>query len=207
MKADSAGTNHEEQCSDDVVEERETISRILAGEKHRYGTLVDRYQRRLYWSCLRMLDDPDEAEDVVQETFVRAYEKLTSYEPQYRFYTWVYSIARNRCLNLLRRRKAWGFVSLSSSSQEPHSGKGLQLASAHDTSEGVHDGDLGRALHDCRQALPDDQREVFDLRHDDEFSYAEIAQVLSVPQGTVMSRLSRAREKMRDCLQAKGMEP
>jgi RNA polymerase sigma-70 factor (ECF subfamily) len=66
---------------------------------------------------------------------------------------------------------------------------------------------LARALEDCLAELPDDQREAFDLRHGEGFRYAEIAAVLEVPEGTVMSRLHRAREKMRDCLEGKGLKP
>ena len=60
-----------------------------------------------------MLGDPDEAEDVVQEAFVRAWERLDHFDPAHRFYTWLFTIARNRCLNALRRRSTWGFRSLS----------------------------------------------------------------------------------------------
>ena len=78
MKPESAGTIPE---SDDAAEEAALVRRIVAGEGHRYSVLVDRYQRRLYWSCLRLVGDPDEAEDVVQEAFVRAYERLVDFDP------------------------------------------------------------------------------------------------------------------------------
>ena len=195
MRSDSAGIIDTESA-----EEAALIARIRGGESQLYGTLVDRYQRRLWWSCLRMLGDPDEAEDVVQEAFVRAWERLDRFDPAHRFYTWLFTIARNRCLNALRRRSTWGFRSLSGDDPPV-------LPARDDAGAGVEDRELARALAECLETLPDDQREVFDLRHAEDFRYAEIAAVLEISQGTVMSRLHRARERMRDCLESKGQKP
>ncbi|MFN2383461.1 MAG: RNA polymerase sigma factor [Gemmatimonadota bacterium] len=200
MNADPAGTSSETAGSVDP-EEAALIARIAAGESRAYGVLVDRYQRRLYWSCLRLLGDADEAADVVQETFVRAYARLADYDPAYRFYTWIFRIARNRCLNVLRRRKVWGALSLSSPAEAP------PLVAAGEAGARVEDRELGLALAACRGELPPAQRECFDLRHDDELSYAEIALLIEIPIGTVMSRLARAREKMQRCLEARGHGP
>lgn len=195
MRSDSAGIIDTESA-----EEAALIARIRRGESHLYGTLVDRYQRRLWWSCLRMLGDPDEAEDVVQEAFVRAWERLDRFDPTHRFYTWLFTIARNRCLNALRRRNTWGSRSLSGDDPPV-------LPARDDAGAGVEDRELARALAECLETLPDDQRDVFDLRHAEDFRYAEIAAVLEISQGTVMSRLHRARERMRDCLESKGQKP
>lgn len=180
-------------------EELDLIARIVAGDGRPYSRIVERYQERLYWSCLRMLNDPDEAEDVVQETFVRAYEKLGEFDPAYRFYTWLFTIARNRCLNILRRRKVWAMLSFQDPDRAP------VVASNEIADRGIEASELGAALNDCRSRLPDEQRACFDLRHAEAFSYREIATTLSVPEGTVMSRLARAREKMRECLESKGV--
>ncbi len=179
-------------------EEGRLVARILAGEGRLYGALVERYQRRLYWSCLRLVGEPDDTEDVVQEAFVRAYAHLREFDPSYRFYTWIFRIARNLCLNRLRRRRLWGLVSLSGPEAGPEPEADLDAASAVESRE------LAAALAACLASLPREQRECFELRHAEEFSYAEIAAVLEVPVGTVMSRLSRAREKMRACLESKG---
>jgi RNA polymerase sigma-70 factor (ECF subfamily) len=210
MNRDSAGTTGEETgaAADaaraaeaaEAAEEAALIARIAGGEPHRYGALVDRYQRRLWWSCLRLLGDPDEADEMVQEAFVRAWERLGEFDPAHRFYPWLFTIARNRCLNALRRRKTWGFLSLSRDDPPP-------LAARAATETMAESGELGHALEDCLATLPADQREVFDLRHGEGFRYAEIAGVLDLPQGTVMSRLHRAREKMRECLESKGWRP
>lgn len=180
-------------------EEAALVERIRAGEGHLYGVLIERYQRRLFWSCHRLLGDADEADDVVQEAFVRAWDHLGEFDPAYRFYTWIYRIARNRALNVLRRRKVRGFLSLSRHHEAP------AVAAPEDASARVEDAELAAALEACRSRLPGDQREVFDLRHADGMSYAEIARAVGVPEGTVMSRLYRARERMRECLRSKGV--
>ncbi|MBA2565986.1 MAG: RNA polymerase sigma factor [Gemmatimonadetes bacterium] len=182
----------------DPAAEAALLARVLAGESRAYATLVDRYGRRLYWSCLRLLGDPDDAEDAVQEAFVRAYTGLSRYDPAQRFYTWLFAIARNLCLNRIRRRKLWGLLPLVSPAT------GAELPAREDTGARVETRELAAALSDCLAALPFDQRECFHLRHEEEFSYEEIASALSIPMGTVMSRLSRAREKMRACLAARG---
>ncbi|HYO45483.1 MAG TPA: RNA polymerase sigma factor [Gemmatimonadota bacterium] len=203
MNRDPAGTTKDGAQSAEEAESAEEaalIARIAGGESHRYGVLVDRYQRRLWWMCLRMLGDPDEADEVVQEAFIRAWERLGEFDPGHRFYPWLFTIARNRCLNVLRRRRTWGLLSLSGDDPTP-------VASRDEAGTRVEDRELARALEDCLAGLPDDQREAFDLRHGEGFRYAEIAAVLEVPEGTVMSRLHRAREKMQDCLEGKGLKP
>ncbi|CAN5136254.1 RNA polymerase sigma factor RpoE [soil metagenome] len=200
MKGGSAGIMDEREAAAlAAAEEAVLIARIAGGETRHYGVLVERYQRRLYWSCLRLLGDPDEADDVVQEAFVSAFEKIRDYDPAFRFYTWIFRIARNRCLNVLRRRKLWGLVSFSDPGRAP------RVAALEETDRAVSDRELGMALAQCREALPGEQRECFDLRHAEELSYAEMAMALGIPEGTVMSRLARAREKMRACLESKGV--
>ena len=186
--------------TEEAAEEAAWIARIAGGEAHLYGRLIDRHQRRLWWSCLRMLGDPDEADDVVQETFVRAWERIGEFDSARRFYPWVFTIARNRCLNALRRRRTWGFRSLSA--------EDAPAPAAEDrTSAAAEDRELARALEECLAELADEQRDAFELRHGDGLRYAEIAAALEIPEGTVMSRLHRARERMRECLEGKGQMP
>lgn len=198
MKTGPAGIIDEKEDGG-AAEEAALIARVVGGESRHYSVLVDRYQRRLFWSCLRLLGDADEADDVVQETFVSAYARLKDYDPGFRFYTWIYRIARNRCLNVLRRRKLWALVSLSEPDSEP------RIVAAEESDQAVEERELALTMAECRGALPADQRECFDLRHGEGFRYAEIAIALGIPEGTVMSRLARAREKMRECLKSKGI--
>lgn len=197
MNAPPAGTTEEREAAE-AQQEARLIARIADGDARSYAILVERYQRRLYWACLRLVGDPDDADDAVQEAFVRAYEHLGEYDPAYRFYAWIYRIARNRCLNVVRRRRLWGLVSFSDPERSP------VVAGADAADQPVADGELGRALADCRQRLSADQRECFDLRHAEGLRYAEIAAALEIAEGTVMSRLARGRDRMRQCLKEKG---
>ncbi|MFN2431750.1 MAG: RNA polymerase sigma factor [Gemmatimonadota bacterium] len=174
------------------------MAAALAGGARAFAELVERHQRPLYRSCLRMLRDPDEADDAVQDAFVRAYAHLGDYDSAFRFSTWLYGIARNLCLNRLRRRKLWGLLSLSR-------GEAPELEARESSSARVEGRELAETLAWCLATLPADQRECFELRHGDELSYAEIARALAVPTGTVMSRLARARRRMADCLRSKGI--
>ncbi|MBW3660724.1 MAG: sigma-70 family RNA polymerase sigma factor [Gemmatimonadetes bacterium] len=196
MNDEDSGITGAESVAD--PEEAGWIARILEGEARLYSRLVDRYQRRLWFAMTRMVGDSDEAADVVQEAFVKAWEKLDGYDPRYRFYTWLYTIARNRALNSIRRRKLRGFLSLSRQEAGP-------LVAPDDASDRARRGEIALALEACRATLPGDQREVFDLRHADGMAYSEIAKAIGAPEGTVMSRLHRAREKMRECLRSKGV--
>ena len=161
-------------------QDRVLVRRYLEGERDAAGSLVDRYQKRLFNVALRMLDNAQDAEDVTQTVFLNAFDKLQTYDPKYRFFSWIYRMAVNESLNVLKRRK--GIVTL-----EDYPVPG---AADHDTE--VEDG-VGRAL---MQLKPDD-RAVVVLRHFVAFSYQEIADVLEIPVKTVKSRLFEARERLR----------
>jgi RNA polymerase sigma-70 factor (ECF subfamily) len=171
--------------------DRQLVRRCLDGEPEAAGDLVDRYQRRLFNVALRMLGNVQDAEDVTQTVFGNAFDSLNRYDPQYRFFSWIYRMAVNESLNTLKRRKQ--MVTLNDGLDVPISGNG-----ADDTLE--VDDRVERALMDLK---PDD-RAVVVLKHFVSFSYEEIADVLDVPVKTVKSRLFTARERLRLVLLAKG---
>ena len=106
---------------------------------------------------------------------------------------------------MLRRRKVWAFQRLGPPAEEGEEDAAHEPAAPGDTASLVESREIAAALAACLETLPEEQRVCFDLRHGEEFSYAEIASVLGIPPGTVMSRLARAREKMRACLEGKGV--
>ena len=144
---------------------------------------MDRYQRRLFNVALRMLGNVQDAEDVTQTVFGKAFDALASYDPQYRFLSWIYRMTVNESLNAIKSRRPT--VTL-----EEHLGIAAPGFSpdARETEEQV-----GKALRDLK---PDD-RAVVVLRHFASFSYDEIAAVLEVPSRTVKSRLFTARQRLR----------
>jgi len=165
-------------------EDRALVARFLENHRDAAGALVDRYQQRLFNVALRMLGNVQDAEDVTQTAFFNAFRTLGSYDPRYRFFSWIYRITVNESLNVLKRRKPT--VALE---DEPDI---LAPGVAPDRGAEAEDR-VGRAL----MGLKPDDRAVVVLRHFVSFSYQEIADVLEIPVQTVKSRLFTARERLR----------
>jgi len=173
-------------ANDDDLD-RALVRKYLDGERPAGDELVNRYHRSVYNVALRMLGNVQDAEDVTQTTFGNAFAALDSYDPKYRFFSWIYRMTFNESLNTLKRRR--NVVSLDGS---------FDVAAADGTSEGVAEAEdrVGRALLDLK---PDD-RAVVVMRHFVSFSYEEISEVLEIPVRTVKSRLFTARERLRQSL-------
>jgi len=171
--------------------DRLLVQRYLGGQEDAAGDLVDRYQRRLFNVAFRMLGNLQDAEDVTQTVFGNVFDSLGRYDPQYRFFSWIYRMTVNESLNAIKRRKQ--MVTLEDDLAIPASGTAAD--DALELEERV-----GKAL---MQLKPDD-RAVMVLRHFASFSHEEIAEVLEVPSKTVKSRLFTARERLRSVLLAQG---
>lgn len=159
----------------------------MDGERAAGDELVNRYHRSVFNVALRMLGNVQDAEDVTQTTFGNAFAALDSYDPKYRFFSWIYRMTVNESLNTLKRRR--NVVWLDGNFDVPAAGGASE--SATDAEDRV-----GRALLELK---PDD-RAVVVLRHFVSFSYEEISDVLGVPVNTVKSRLFTARERLRQLL-------
>ena len=171
-------------AADDDLD-RTLVRRYLDGERAAGDELVNRYHRSVFNVALRMLGNVQDAEDVTQTTFGNAFAALDSYDPKYRFFSWIYRMTVNESLNTLKRRR--NVVSLDGSFDLP-AGDSQSASEAEDS--------VGRALLELK---PDD-RAVIVLRHFVSFSYHEIAEVLGVPVKTVKSRLFTARDRLRQSL-------
>ena len=163
----------------------------LAGQRDAAIGLVDRYQRPLFNLALRMLDNAQDAEDVTQTVFLKAFRKLRTYDPRYRFFSWIYRMTVNESLNVLKRRRR--VVPLEQALDVPAPGAGADhAAEAEDR--------VGQAL----MRLKPDDRAVVVLRHFVAFSYEEMADVLEISVKTVKSRLFTARERLKLALGDRG---
>jgi RNA polymerase sigma-70 factor (ECF subfamily) len=163
-------------------QDRLLVKRCLEGQPDGPIGLVDRYHKRLFNVALRMLGDVQDAEDVTQTVFFNAFDKLRSYDPKYRFFSWIYRMTVNESLNLLKRKKRT--VTL----------EDIVAIKAPGPDHDAEVNDLvGRALMELK---PND-RAVVVLSHFASFSYQEIADMLDIPVQTVKSRLHEAREKLR----------
>lgn len=166
---------------------------IQNGDMVSFNGMVDRYKDRLMNVIGRMLSSTEEAEDIVQETFVRVYQHRQSFNFQHCFSTWIYTIALNLARNELRKRKKFKFYDISEmQGNEKEFAVEMKLPSK-----------LPEVLKGAIEELPEKYRTAFMLRDIQELPYDEVAKILSVPLGTVKSRVNRARMMLRDKLQPK----
>lgn len=164
---------------------------IQNGDMVAFNALVDRYKDRLLNVIGRMLNSTEEAEDIVQETFVRVYQHRSSFNFQHCFSTWIYTIGLNLARNELRKRKKFKFEEIT----EMNSGEGdLSVEMKLPTR-------LPEDLNTAIKGLPEKYRTAFVLRDVEEMPYEEVAKVLDVPLGTVKSRVNRARLMLKEKLQ------
>lgn len=163
----------------------ERVSSALAGDRNAFSMLVRRHQHALYRYLVRMVGSPDDALELTQDAFVRAWQALPQWKPSARFRTWLFSIGRNAALDLLRRRGTVEFVPLDDAIEGVYGGAGPEQQ-AQATQE-------LRRLEAGLARLTPEHREVLLLREIEDMSYEEIGRVLSLSEGTVKSRLARAR--------------
>lgn len=188
-------------CADDAatnLPETALIRAAQAGDSRAFDRLVQAHYRAAYNTAYRMLGTPGRASDATQAAFVRAYEAMSSFRGDASFSTWLYRIVMNVCLDELRRQKGEP-VSLTDEDDDGEPAGEREVPDESDEpAETAQQRELQRLVHEALGRLPDDFRAVivlYDLRG---LSYQEIADTLSIPLGTVKSRLSRARRALKD---------
>jgi len=177
--------------SETHMDERSLIVRAQTGDRDAFGILVRLYLQRVYRAAHGIVHNHDDASDIAQDTFVRAYKNLDRFDVNRPLFPWLFRIARNLCLNRIERVTKREvslpeFDTIRSSHQTPD-----EVAIARDEKERVR---MAVAM------LPDQHREIIELSHFQECSYKEMAEILGIPIGTVMSRLYHARQKLKDLL-------
>jgi RNA polymerase sigma-70 factor, ECF subfamily len=172
--------------------ERDLVEKARGGNLFAFEEIVRRHERRVYAVAFRILRRHDAADDVAQEAFVRAWRNLADFDVGRPFAPWICRIAANLAVNEVRSPRA--------REEGLPEGHAEAPAAAESPLEGVLDAEARRVLDTALAALPLEQRAVFALRVFEEQSYKEIADGLGIAPGTVMSRLARAREKLRIAL-------
>jgi len=176
------------------MEESRLIQRAGEGDASAFNTLMGMHERRMYAVALRMCGNPEDAQDCLQEAMLRIYRAISGFKAQSSFSTWVYRITMNTCLDELRRRKNRPNTSLDGlydagwSPVDPG-----QTPEKHALAE-----DMRRQLQAFIRELPEDMRAAIVLRDIEGYSYDEIATMLDANVGTIKSRISRGREKLRE---------
>jgi RNA polymerase sigma-70 factor (ECF subfamily) len=166
-----------------------------AGDERAFEGLVDRYQKAIFNLAYRMVDDYEDAKDITQVVFLKAYENLAGFDPSLKFYSWIYRIAINESLNFLRKKDRL----------EPLDEKSVSAAPGPE--ERAVGDELSRGVQRALMTLAPDHRTVIVLRHFLDCSYEEISRIAHVPEKTVKSRLFSARQQLKNVLESRGILP
>lgn len=173
------------------------IRRAQAGDADAFEQLLVQHQKSVYNLCLRMAGNSEDALDLSQEAFFRAWRSIGQYQFDAAFSTWLYRLTTNLCIDFLRKRKKTGSLSLTIDDEEAAGEEFSVPDPAPSPEEQAIDNETRRNLHEAMAQLPADWRAVMQLRVVEELSYEQIADVLGIKVGTVKSRLARAREALR----------
>jgi len=185
-------------AEDDAV----VVARLLAGDETAFAVLVARYEGKLRAYVARILGVEEEARDVVQETFIRAWSNLSQYDPTFRFSTWLFRIAHNLAVDTLRRRRPT-VVSLSQGEDEEGQEVTLEVPDgARGPLAHLANRELAEALAREIRRLAPGYRELVILRHFVGLAYTDIAELKGLPLGTVKNKLFRAHSVLREALRS-----
>ncbi len=173
------------------------------GDRDAFRELVERYQRKVYSICYGMLKNPDDSLDVSQEVFIKVYRNIEKFNQQSSFYTWLYRITVNMCIDHIRKNKRVKIVEYDDAiSREGNGGNDFLLPSKL----GLHPDkvygrkELREKMLEALESLGEKHRTILILREIDGLSYEEIADVLNISKGTVMSRLFHARKYFQEAI-------
>jgi len=173
------------------------IELVKKGDCEAFSPLIERYKLPLYKLVYRMVRNRDDAEDLVQEAFIKAYKAIDRFKSKSPFYPWLCRIALNHTLNFIKREKQGKLQSLETVQD-------TMMSKIDDPVEMTKQKILKEKISEAMTKLPDEYRTILILRVEEELSYDEISKVLEIPKGTVMSRLARARQKLREIFKETG---
>ncbi|MGV8870491.1 MAG: RNA polymerase sigma factor RpoE [Janthinobacterium svalbardensis] len=189
MRTGTSGVRTEREYDQLLVE------RVQAGDKRAFDVLVSKYQRRLMRLVSRLVHDPAEAEDVVQETFIKAYRALRHFRGDAAFYTWLYRIGINTAKNYLVTQGRRGATSSDADAEQAESFDDGNKLRDNNTPESVlASKQIAATVNAAMEVLPIELRTAIVLREIEGLSYEEISEIMACPIGTVRSRIFRARE-------------
>jgi RNA polymerase sigma factor (sigma-70 family) len=180
----------------------ELISQALRGDQKAFRDLTDRHRASVYHIVYKIVHDRETANDLVQETFMKAFASLASYRPEFRFSTWLYKIAANCSIDHLRKKRIQA-LSLERHLEGENGTRRIDVAdySYHPERDLVRK-EQRFTIEEAIESLPGKYREVIIYRHKDDKSYEEIADLLGIPIGTVKARIFRARELLKKKLKS-----
>ena len=181
-------------------EDIQLVARARAGDERAFRALLEKYERAVFSICLRMVRNREEAADLAQDAFIKVFASLDRYNPAYAFSSWLFKITSNLCIDYLRKRRIDTLPM-----DQPIDGEKGEIQRQYAAPDPTPDESLDRRekmarLESAIAALPDHYRIMLVLRHQEDLSYEEIADHLSIPLGTVKARIHRAREMLKGLL-------
>lgn len=176
------------------MEDKELLEKLRNQESRNYGfnLLVRAYQQRIYWHIRKMVVDHDDADDLVQEVFVKIWKNISSFREDSSLFTWVYRIATNECLNFLRKKRKRFFIPL-------HDVAG-ELSQKLESSTEIDGSEVEMKLQKALLTLPDKQRLVFNMKYFDDMKYTQIAEITGSSVGSLKASYHHAVKKIEDYL-------
>ena len=181
--------------------DQKLVEKAQKGEKRAFGILVEKYHKKLTRLLARMVRDQSEIEDIVQDSFIKAYRAINNFRGDSAFYTWLYRIgintAKNHLVSLGRRPKAMNDVEIE---DVENFEDGQELRNLETPENSMMTKEIVTTVNDTIESLPDELKEAISLREMDGLSYEEIAELMQCPIGTVRSRIFRAREAIAEKL-------
>lgn len=184
-------------------QDSDLISSAKSGDEHALEELLCKYKIAVYNLIYRMVKDKQEAEDLTQETFIKTFKSLPSFNEEYAFSTWIFKIATNNCIDFFRKRKLKTY-----SIDKPIKYKTSEIQQDHpdpdlNAEKNILAKERSELIRQAIDSLPEKYHEAIELRHQKEKSYEEIAEILDLPLGTVKARIFRAREMLNKALKEK----
>jgi RNA polymerase sigma-70 factor, ECF subfamily len=185
----------------EIESDEAVVARVLSGDEDRFGVLVGRYRTRLHSHVTKMIGNREDALDLTQEIFLKVFQALPRFNPEYRFSTWLFRIAANAAIDYLRRKRPKTVpLEIPDPEAQGRVSSGEYSTSDLDPFGMLRNVERGRAISQAIADLPLEFRELIALRHFAGLSYEEIAEVKEMPLGTVKNKLFRARAVLKERL-------
>jgi len=162
------------------------MMKVNSSKEKGFVLLMERYKKPVYFHVRRLLDSHDDAQDVLQETFIQVYKYAGSFKGESKLFTWIYKIATNECIRLLKKSR------VESQFNEEYEGGDIEYSDSHNPEW------IMKRLYDAIARLPEKQRLVFNLRYFDEMSYEDISEVLNTSVGALKTNYHYASEKIKE---------
>jgi RNA polymerase sigma-70 factor (ECF subfamily) len=203
-EADDAAQRAAERGKAEAAEDLRLVERVQQGDASAWGPLLERREGQIYATCRRMVSDPETARDLTQDVLVRLIEKIQDFDGRARFSTWMTRITINHCISHLRKQKLRRHASLEAPVRKSGGesigtlGSSLEQRSEHGVEGGVELTEEAERVAGALRAIDPDHTAILTLRDVQGLDYAQIAETLEVPVGTVKSRLFRARAALRE---------